>query len=65
MSMTHANVTFRREEIENVGCPCCGKPMNLSCISAGSEGYDLRTFDCEQCRRSKSIVVHIDPDGSW
>jgi hypothetical protein len=34
--------------------------MKLSCISPGSEGYDLRTFDCEKCVRSKSFVSKSD-----
>jgi hypothetical protein len=61
MSTTHSNVLFSRAEIGIIACPCCSEPMRLSCITPGLEGYDLRTFDCEKCDRSKTFVVQIDP----
>ena len=55
---TRSNVPRTRDEIGVVVCQNCGKPMKLSCTSLGFESYDLKTFDCDKCARSKSFVVH-------
>jgi hypothetical protein len=55
---THANIPCSRDEIGVVPCPHCSEPMRLSYTTAGSEGYDLMTFDCDKCDRSKTFVVH-------
>ena len=55
---THSPEPRNRDEIGVVVCVNCSKPMNLSCTSAGFEGYDLMTFDCDKCERSKTFVVH-------
>jgi hypothetical protein len=58
---THSN----RDEIGVVACPDCSQPMKLTCTSPGLEGYDLVTFDCDKCERSKTFVVHqLTPAGS-
>ena len=62
MHTTPANAMFSREKLRNAACSCCGESMSLSCISVGLDGYDLGTFECEKCDRSKSVVVHIPPD---
>jgi hypothetical protein len=59
MPTTHSEVLVSRAETGIILCPGCTKPMRLSCISPGLEGYDLRTYDCEECDRSKSFVVKI------
>jgi hypothetical protein len=59
MPSIHSDTLFSRVETEIIPCPCCSEPMKLSCISPGLEGYDLRTFECEKCDRSKSFVVKI------
>jgi hypothetical protein len=55
---THFDVPRSRDEIGDVVCLNCGKPMKLSCTSAGLEGCDLMIFDCDKCDRSKTFVVH-------
>ena len=55
---THFNVPRSRDEIGVVVCLNCSEPMKLSCTSAGLESYDLMTFDCDKCERSKTFVVH-------
>ena len=57
MPTTHSNEIVSRAEIGVIACPRCREPMRLSCITPGLEGYDLRTFDCEKCDRSKTFVV--------
>jgi hypothetical protein len=57
-TVTHSNVPRSRDEIGVVVCLNCSKPMKLSCTSAGLDGYDLVTFDCDNCERSKTFVVH-------
>jgi hypothetical protein len=59
MPTTHSDEPVSRAETGIIPCPGCNRPMRLSCISPGTEGYDLRTFDCEKCDRSKSFVVKI------
>jgi hypothetical protein len=61
MPATHSEVLFSRAEVGIIPCPCCSEPMRLTCITPGLEGYDLRTFDCEKCDRSKSFVVRNQP----
>ena len=56
MSITHSDVGFSNE-LGIIGCASCSQRMSLSCISLGADGYDLRTYDCEQCKRSKTFVV--------
>ena len=43
MPTAHSEVLVSRAEIGIRPCPVCTKPMKLSCISPGLEGYDLRT----------------------
>jgi hypothetical protein len=57
MPTTHSNIPLSRAEIGVIACPHCSEAMRLSCITAGSEGYDLVTFDCDKCERSKTFVV--------
>ena len=59
MPTTHSDEPVSRAENGIIPCPGCNRPMRLSYISPGMEGYDLRTFDCEKCDRSKSFVVKI------
>jgi hypothetical protein len=59
MPTTHSDVLFSRAETGIIPCPRCSEPMRLTCITPAAEGYDLRTFDCEMCDRSKSFVVKI------
>ena len=59
MPTTHSDELVRRAETGIIPCPRCNRPMRLSCISPGADGYDLRTYDCEKCDRSKSFVVKI------
>jgi hypothetical protein len=59
MPTTNIDVPVTRAETGIIPCRSCTRPMRLSCISPGLEGYDLRTFDCEKCDRSKSFVVKI------
>ncbi len=58
MPTTHSNIPCNRDEIGVVACPDCSEPMKLSCTTAGLEDYDLMTFDCDKCDRSKTFVVH-------
>jgi tRNA(Ile2) C34 agmatinyltransferase TiaS len=46
-------------EIERPPCPKCGKRMLLTRIVPGEPGYDTRTFECEECIRSETFVVHF------
>ena len=57
--LTHSGVLVSRVETGIIPCRSCNRPMRLSCITPGLEGYDLRTFDCEKCDRSESFVVKI------
>ena len=59
MPSTHSDELVSRAENGIIPCPSCTKPMRLSCITPGPEGYDVRTFDCEKCDRSKSFLVKI------
>ena len=59
MASALSDVSFSRAETGIIPCPVCNQPMRLSCISPGLEGYDLQTYDCEKCDRSKSFVVKI------
>ena len=55
---THFDVSRSPNEIGVVVCLNCSEPMKLSYTTAGLEGYDLMTFDCDKCDRSKTFVVH-------
>ena len=56
--MTHPNpvseapgVTFQPP------CPTCGNPMWLMRLSAFDADHDLRTFKCQVCGYTDSVVV--------
>ena len=38
-------------------CPTCGVPMWLIRLSKFDEDQDLRTFKCQVCERTESMVV--------
>jgi hypothetical protein len=38
-------------------CPTCGNPMWLMRLSAFNEDHDLRTFRCQVCGYTDSMVV--------
>jgi transposase-like protein len=38
-------------------CPTCGVPMWLIRLSPYAKGQDLRTFKCQVCERTESMVV--------
>ncbi len=40
-------------------CSRCGKPMRLTCIEPGKQGFDLRTFECARCSADKILLVAI------
>lgn len=43
-------------------CPACRALMTLAHITLGSNGYDVRTFECPECPRLLKKVVKLgDP----
>ena len=50
--MTHAfpNLIFRAAEMPRLSCFTCGNGIRLiEAEPAGTQGYELRTYDCYDC----------------
>jgi DNA polymerase III alpha subunit (gram-positive type) len=43
--------------IESAMCPQCQRPMLIVRIQRVGLGYDMRTFECPQCKREEAAVV--------
>jgi hypothetical protein len=41
-------------------CPLCQRPMLIVRIQRLGLGYDIRTFECPQCKREEAGVVKAD-----
>jgi len=53
MPYLNPGILFSLAEIGIFPCPTCSKPMKLSRIEPGETGFDLRTFDCSECKVEK------------
>jgi hypothetical protein len=43
-------------------CPKCHEPrMPLSKTEAGPSGFEYRTFDCQKCGRTHTLIISSDP----
>jgi hypothetical protein len=48
--------------IERPRCPRCHEPRMLhSKTEAGPSGYEYRTFDCQKCSRTHTMIISSDP----
>jgi hypothetical protein len=48
--------------IERPRCPKCHEPRMLrSKTEAGPPGFEYRTFDCQTCSRTHTIIISRDP----
>jgi transposase-like protein len=50
--------------LDNVGqrCPRCHQPrMILSKVESGPNDSDYRTFECQHCGRTHTLIVSSDP----
>ena len=43
--------------VERAMCPHCQRPMLIVRIERLGLGYDMRTFECPQCKREEAAVV--------
>ena len=59
MSTVQANPIYSRAEIGILPCSKCGKPMRLACIEPSAPGYEVRTFECPECKTTSSFPVAI------
>jgi hypothetical protein len=59
MPSLNPNILFSLAEIGIFPCPDCSKPMRLSRIDPGELGFDLRTFECAECKVEKRFVVAV------
>jgi hypothetical protein len=58
--MTKAQVVpmmFPLPAIEHPGCPRCGLRMTLIGISCGPAARDYRTFECEPCGQTETVIA--------
>jgi hypothetical protein len=48
--------------IERPRCPRCHEPrMVHSKTEAGPAGFEYRTFDCQKCSRTHTMIIASDP----
>jgi len=48
--------------IERPRCPRCHEPrMRHSKTEAGPAGFEYRTFDCQKCNRTHTMIIASDP----
>jgi hypothetical protein len=40
-------------------CAECDRPMRLCCVEPQQPGFDLRTYECTQCRNTVKLVASI------
>ncbi|CAN5472356.1 hypothetical protein BH10PLA2_BH10PLA2_28250 [soil metagenome] len=59
MPSLNPNILFSLAEIGIFPCHACSKPMRLSRIDPGEPGYDLRTFECAECKVERRFAVAI------
>jgi hypothetical protein len=43
--------------VEHVACPQCQMPMTIVRIERLGLGYDMRTYECLECKREELKVV--------
>lgn len=59
MPSLNPNILFSLAEIGIFPCRTCSKPMRLSRIDPGEPGFDLRTFECTECKVEERFAVAI------
>jgi hypothetical protein len=48
---------FPLSAIEHPRCPRCGLRMHLIGVSYGPAARDYRTFECEPCARTETVIA--------
>jgi hypothetical protein len=49
-------------DIEWPRCPRCHEPrMHHSKTEGGPSGFEYRTFDCQKCSRTHTMIISSDP----
>jgi hypothetical protein len=43
--------------IEGPACPTCTMQMGLLHVEPHKLGFDLRTFECQECKHSECVIV--------
>lgn len=70
MSNTQTRIaSFIDHQIKRRSCSLCDGIMTLTYIEPGAPGFDVRTFECRDCRHVENHLVQIDPTpseaGGW
>jgi hypothetical protein len=47
--------------VESQRCPRCHAKMKLARITHGSPGFEIRSFECPECRHAIAQRVAVDP----
>lgn len=57
MSELHPQNDSLSQSVLQPPCSVCGVPMWLMRLSSVDEKYDLRTFQCQVCTRTETVLA--------